>query len=271
MSRTLFRRFILVWGISMVTSAAQAQWPVSALSEDALSVVVLGQATAAPDQVLITVELTVAAASYREGFQQINDQVEILRGVLEKAEVPADAIAVKSPIFVSPTGFLVPGAPGLPEQGMMFQPPAPPAGDAGQRQAKASVTAVLPVSQEDLEGSLGRLDEVLQALTEAGYAAPKVAFSLKDPAALEGALMQDALAKAKARAVSLGAALGVQVGPVKSAQTMDLSEIMESYMQGLFGGLGNLMQMVGGILGGGEPVNPREVTLRRMVVVNFKL
>lgn len=265
-------RFILVWGAGFFATAAQAQWPASDLSEDTLSVVVLGQATGAPDQASITVELALPAPSYQEGLQQINDQVAVLRGVLEKAEIPEDAIAVKSPIFVSLPAF--PGLGGMgqgPGAGLMFQPPAPPGGGPGQRQVKASVTVVLPLSQEDLEASLERLDGVLQTLAEAGHTGPKVAFSMRDSTALEAALMQDVMAKAKRQAAALAAALGVQVGPVAAAQTVDMAEIMGGYMQGLFSGLGNLMQMVGGILGGGEPANPREVTLSRMVVVSFKL
>lgn len=264
-------RFILVWGAGFFATAAQAQWPASDLSEDTLSVVVLGQATGAPDQASITVELALPAPSYQEGLQQINDQIAVLRGVLEKAEIPEDAIAVKSPIFVSLPAFagLMGQGPGA---GLMFQPPPPPPGGGpGQRQVKASVTAALPLLQENLEASLERLDGVLQTLAEAGHAGPKVAFSMRDSTALEAALMQDIMAKAQRQAAALAAALGVQVGPVKAAQTVDMAEIMEGYMQGLFSGLAPLMQMVGGILGGGEPANPREITLSRMAVVSFKL
>jgi hypothetical protein len=275
MPRNLVWRLVLIWGAGLGASAAQAQWPASDLSEDTLSVVVLGQAKGVPDQASITVELTLPAPSYQEGWQQISDQIAVLRGALEKAEIPEEAITVKSPVFVALPAFGPFGGMGGPEPGagLMFQPPPPPPPGMGpgQRQVRAAVTVVLPLSQENLEASLERLDGVLQTLADAGHPGPKVAFSLRDSTALEAALMQDVMAKAKLQVTALAAALGVQVGPVKAAQTVDMAEIMGGYMQGLFAGLGNLMQMVGGILGGGEPANPREVSLSRMAIVSFKL
>jgi uncharacterized protein YggE len=268
MPRSILCLLVLDCLALVATPAAQAQLPISLMTEDTISVTVQGQATGAPDRALVTVELTIPAASLLEGFQQINDQIEEIRGALEKTEVPADAVTVKGPTFVTTPAFGPFGAGGGGGV-MMFQPPPPPAPAGGpQRQAKASLTAALPVSQEDLEGALKRLDEVVQALTDAGHA-PQIAFALANPAALDAALMQDGITKARTQAAALATALGGEVGGVMSAQSVDMEEMMGSYMKGIFEGMAPIMQLVGGMLGG-APANPREVTVTRLVIVNFR-
>ncbi len=106
---------------------------------------------------------------------------------------------------------------------------------------------------------LTQVGTVLTAAVEAGANnISGVTFSIADTTALEATAREKAVADAKARAQSLAQLSGVGLGEVVA-----ISEVI--------GGPGPVLYELGGLGGGGEPIQPGQLEVRMQVQVSFAI
>ncbi|HIE52873.1 MAG TPA: DUF541 domain-containing protein [Armatimonadetes bacterium] len=271
--------FLLVF-----TTAAGAQMPMPMVSGKVISVFCVAEAKVPPDAAELQITLEAQGANLTEAFTAVQQQVEELRARLQEEKIPAADIVVDGPKFVSMQGLGALGGMGMPPGGAQEQAraipgvqptalvytqaeePSPGIGELAQ----ATVHVRLPMNPDEVVESLRRVDDLKAALAEDGYPVDRVTFILRNQATAEPALFQDALAKARPLAQAAAQAVGVKLGALHSIMSFNMGEMMRSVMQGMFGGLGPLGQMMGMLFGGGGgSTDPTAVTVTQMVVVNF--
>ncbi|HET7008626.1 MAG TPA: SIMPL domain-containing protein [Candidatus Binatia bacterium] len=201
-----------------------------------LTVVGTGSASAVPDLATAQIGVETQAASPQPATRQNEKRLQAVIEALKAAGIAeADIQMAYYNLYAEPS----------------FDPATnQPTGEFTYR-----VSNGLSVKVRDLT----QVGAVLGAAVEAGAnSIAGVSFSIADTTALEATAREQAVADAKARAQSLAALGGVELGEVVA-----ISEVI--------GGPGPVFSEPGGLGGGGESFQPGELEVRMQVQVSFAI
>lgn len=264
------RSLLLVTGIcfllASLPAAAQMNWPAPA--PNSVSVMVGGEAKLKPDTTELLVDVAAQAPTLAEAFADAQAEIEEIKTVLGEAGVKPEDILVTGPSFAlggNPLAAMMGGGAAMLLPQAQPDAGAAPEGGAEMQTAQATVTIRLPLQQENLTASLKKADDVKAALAKAGYTVKALQFKALNVKEAEAALLADALKKVRPFAEDAAKAAGLKLGKVRSITVMDMGEMMS----GLFGNAGPLGQVMQMVFGGAQAANPTEVSLNKVVVVDF--
>lgn len=255
-----------VFATFLFATVGNAQVAPPTVSGKTISVTVLGRAQGVADTCRVTAMLEVAADSLADINRQLEGQKAQFLDAAKAAGVGEKAITVEGPVFA-------PGQRGgiFGNVGMFLQPPIGGAGgDKPDYRGTLSVKMDIPFNVGDMEGSLDRVQKVLEALKKAAKLPLTVSFVARDMQSLRDKAVEDGFAKAQTIAQKLAVATGRQLGKVEGIVSADIKEMMGQAMGGMFGG-GIMGQMLG-LTGGGEgSSNPHSVVVEQTLTFSFQI